>query len=398
MKMSPDSNDYDIIVVGAGPAGALTARTAAEHGAKVLILEEHEKAGTPVYCAEGLSHIGFIESGLEPVEPLIAQKIHKMKIIVPSGKAVEITHKDIEGYTLNREHYDKALADKAEEAGAVMMNYTKARRVIKEDGVVVGVKAERYGEEFELRAKLVVGADGHASVIRRSAGLKRYFDDYGVTAQWTVTGIELEEADASEIYIGSVVPGAYVWVFPKSKSVANVGLGIRTDKSRPAIQVLDDFIANDPRFKDGKKERKTGGICPSTGTLDKIVVDGMMLVGDSAGMVIPLSGAGIHTAIVAGKIAGQVAAVAVKEGDVSAARLEEYHRLFEASWGKNLRDSRRMLELADKLTDEDMNKVAEMIRQEDILDVVNGRKVIRTVLGIAFRDPLFSLKFLSKLL
>ncbi len=396
--MSPDSSDYDIIVVGAGPAGALTARTAAEHGARVLMLEEHEKAGTPVYCAEGLSHVGFIESGLEPVEPLIAQKIYKMKVIVPNGKAVEITHKDIEGYTLNRDHYDKALADKAEEAGAVMMNYTKALGVIQEDGVVVGVMAERDGEQFELRAKLVIGADGHASVIRRSSGLKRYFDDYGVTAQWTVSDIELEEGDASEIYIGSLVPGAYVWVFPKSKYEANVGLGIRTDLSTPAIQVLDHFIANDPRFKNGTKSRKTGGICPSTGTLDKIVDDGLMLVGDSAGMVVPLSGAGIHTAIVAGKIAGKIAAEAVKEGDVSASRLKEYHRLFEEAWGKNLRDSRRMLDLADKLTDEDMNKVAEMIHQEDILDLVNGRKVFRTALGIAFRDPLFSLRFISKLL
>ena len=219
-----------------------------------------------------------------------------------------------------------------------------------------------------------------------------------MTAQWTLTGIELEEGDASEIIIGSVVPGAYVWVFPKSKTVANVGLGIRTDLSRPAIQVLDEFIANDPRFKNGKKERKTGGICPSTGTLDKIVDDGLMLVGDSAGMVIPLSGAGIHTAIVAGKIAGKVAAEAVKDGDVSAERLQEYHRLFEAAWGKNLRNSRRILDLADKLTDDDMNKVAEIIRQEDILDLVNGRNVVTRAFGIALRDPLFSLKFLSKLL
>jgi digeranylgeranylglycerophospholipid reductase len=124
----------------------------------------------------------------------------------------------------------------------------------------------------------------------------------------------------------------------------------------------------------------------------------MMLVGDSAGMVIPLSGAGIHTAIVAGKIAGKVGAEAVKEGNVSAERLLEYHRLFDDAWGKNLRDSKRMLDMADKLTDVEMNKVADMIRQEDILDLVNGRKVIRTILGIALRDPLFSLRFLSKLL
>lgn len=396
--MSPVTNQYDIIVVGAGPAGALTARTAAENGAKVLIIEEHEKAGTPVYCAEGLSHKGFMDSGLEPVEPLIAQKINKMKIFVPSGKNVAITHKEIEGYSLNREHYDKALADSAEAAGAVMMNYTKALGVIKEDGVVVGVRAVRNGEEFEIRAPLTIGADGHASIIRRSTGLKRYFDDYGVTAQWTITDLDLEEPNASEIIIGSVVPGAYVWVFPKSKSVANVGLGIRTDRSRPAIQVLNDFINSDPRFKGKPRERKTGGICPSTGTLDKIVIDGLMLVGDSAGMVIPLSGAGIHTAIVAGKIAGKVGAAAVKEGNVSAERLQEYHKLFDDAWGKNLRDSKRMLDLADKLTDAEMNKVADLIHQEDILDLVNGRKVIRTILRIAFRDPLFSLRFLSKLL
>lgn len=389
---------YDIIVVGAGPAGSLTAKTAAEHGAKVLLIEEHEQAGTPVYCAEALGMSGFIASGLTPVEPLIAQKTNKVKVIAPNGKIVAITHKEIEGYILNREYFDKALADSAEEAGAVMMNHTKALGVIKENGVVVGVKAKRDGEEFELRAKLVVGADGHASVIRRSAGLKRYFDDYGITAQWTVTGINLDEPDANEIYVGSVVPGAYVWVFPKSKTVANIGLGIRHDKSRPAIQVLDDFIANDPRFRDGKKIRKTGGICPSTGTLEKIIDDGLMLVGDAAGMVIPLSGAGIHTGIAAGKIAGKIAAEAVREGDVSAERLTEYHRLFDEEWGKNLRDSRRMLEIADKLTDDDMNRVADMIHQKDILDIVNGRNIISTTLKIALRDPLFSLRFIGKLL
>ena len=136
--MNPPST-YDIIVVGAGPAGSLTARIAAEHGANVLIIEEHEQAGTPVYCAEALGMSGFIESGLEPVEPLIAQKINKVKVIAPNGKIVAITHKEIKGYILNREHYDKALADKAEEAGAEMMNNTKALGVIKEGGVVVGI-------------------------------------------------------------------------------------------------------------------------------------------------------------------------------------------------------------------------------------------------------------------
>ena len=99
----------------------------------------------------------------------------------------------------------------------------------------------------------------------------------------------------------------------------------------------------------------------------------------------------------AGKIAGKVAAQAVEENNVSAERLMEYPQLFDVDWGKRIRDSRRMLNIIEKFSDEELNTLSKIITQEDIVKLVNGTKVIRTITGIALRDPIFTLKILAKL-
>lgn len=396
--MTKYSTSYDIIVVGAGPAGSATAKTAAEHGAKVALLEEHEAVGVPLYCAEAIGAKGIREAGLEPVYPIISQKINKIQIFTPNGKSVTLTGEKADGYNLNREAFDKLLAENAVKAGADLLLKTRALRVIKEDGIVVGVIVEQEGKEYEMYGKLVVGSDGHHSIIRRSAGLKRYFDEYGSCAQYTLGGLDLKEPDTNEVYIGSnYAPGAYAWVFPKSREVANVGLGVRKIHTKPAIEYLKEFVANDPRFRNAEILKIGGGICPATGTLDKIVDDGLILVGDSAGQLIPLSGSGIHAGTVAGKIAGKVAAQAVKENDVSAERLQEYVTLFDQNWGKNIRESRKMLEIIGKFSDADFNKMESIINQDDVYNLVQGRNVLRTLIKIALRSPMNAFKFFAYL-
>ena len=309
-----------------------------------------------------------------------------------------MTSKQVEGYNLNRQFFDKALADNAEKAGAELMVNTRALGVIIENGAIVGVKAENNGEQLKLRSKIVIGADGHSSIIRRSAGLTRYFDDYGICAQYTLRGLNIEDPTSNQIYIGkNYAPGAYAWVFPKSQEVANVGLGVRNIRNKSAIEQLDEFIKGDSRFIGTEILGKTGGICPATGTLDKIVENGLMLIGDAAGQLLPISGAGIHTGIVAGKIAGKVAAQAVEENNVSAEGLMEYPKLFDMDWGKRIRDSRKMLDIIEKFSDEELNTLSRIITQEDIVKLVNGTNVIRTITGIALRDPIFTLKILAKL-
>ena len=366
----------------------MAARAAAEGGADVIVIEEHPVAGTPVHCAEGLSIGGILDGGLEPVEPYVSQRITKAKIVAPNGNCVELTSENWTGYTLNRAAFDRALADRSEKAGARMMTGTRATGVIKDGGRVVGVRAIRDGEPVEFMAQIVIAADGHSSVIRRSAGLERYFGDYVSCAQYRLGGLSLEDPSVNEFYMGfKYAPGGYAWVFPKSREVANVGIGVRRTHARPAVEYLKDFVAGDPRFRDAEILVRNGGICPVSGTLDRIVADGLMLVGDAAGQLVPMTGAGVHSGIEAGKMAGRVAAEAVKAGDVSEERLSEYPREFDVYWGKRIRDSGRVLAMLDKFTDDDLNTLSEVITNDDVLSLANGTNVAATVAGLVARSP-----------
>ncbi|MBD3206008.1 geranylgeranyl reductase family protein [Candidatus Bathyarchaeota archaeon] len=379
---------YDVIVVGAGPAGSMAARAAAEGGVEVAFIEEHQVPGKPVYCAEGLSIGGIRDGGLEPTPDIVRQQITCARVYAPSGETVDLTSDEWTGYVLDREIFDKSLADNAVEAGAELFTNTLCKGIVRENENVVGVNAESDGELYEFRGKVVIGADGHWSVVRRSAGLKRYFDDYVSCAQYQLGGLDLEDPSINEFWMGrKYAPGGYAWVFPKSEDVVNIGLGVRRIHDKPAIDYLDDFIDGDPRFREGKILKKNGGICPVCGTLDKIVDDGLMLAGDSAGQLIPMTGAGIHSGIEAGKMAGRVAAEAVKEGDVSAERLYSYRVEFDEYWGKRIRESRRVLDMLDKFSDEDLNTLAQVITNEDVLSLANGENVAGTITGLVRRSP-----------
>jgi len=379
---------YDVVVVGAGPAGSMAARFSAEGGGDVVFIEELSVPGKPVYCAEGLSIGGIRDGGLEPTKNIVKQQITCARVYAPSGESVELTSDEWKGYVLDREVFDKTLADNAVNAGAELETNTLCTGVIKENGRIVGVRAEKRKKPIEFRGKIVVGADGHWSTVRRSAGLKRYFDDYVSCAQYKLNDIDLEDPSINEFWMGrKYAPGGYAWVFPKSKNIANVGLGVRNIHEKPAIEYLKDFIETDPRFQNTSIIKVSGGICPVSGTLETIVDNGLMLVGDAAGQLIPMTGAGIHSGIEAGKMAGQVAAQAVKEKDFSAERLQEYRYQFDEYWGKRIRESRRVLNMLDKFNDEDLNLLAHVVTNEDILALANGENVARTITGIMRRSP-----------
>src|SRR6266700_4227587 len=153
-----------------------------------------------------------------------------------------------------------------------------------------------------------------------------------------MTNCEVEDESKLEIYVGhEKAPSGYIWVFPKGKGEANVGIGV---KGAGAKMLLDKFIDKHPKaFGSAKIERTLAAPVPVGGEVESYVADNMMLCGDAAGQVIPLTGAGIHTGLVAGKIAGQVAGEAVLSGDVSAKRLRKYKEKFEELFGERISNS-----------------------------------------------------------
>ena len=380
--------DCDVVVVGGGPAGSSAAKAAAAAGAHVVVLEEHPVIGSPVFCAEGLSLNGIKDAGLEPVPPLVAQKITRARIYAPNGNNIDLTSDNWVGYTLNRNFFDKAIGDLAVKAGAELLTETKATGVWRENGKIAGVMAESGGEEVKVKAKVTIGADGYWSIVRRSAGLARWYPDVVTCAQFQLGGLHLKEPSTNEFYIGmKYAPGGYAWVFPKNESEANVGLGVRNIHTEPAINYLRKFLDSDPRFKGAKVQRRNGGVTPVSGMLDKIVDDNLMLVGDAAGQLIPMTGAGIHSGIEAGKMAGKEAVEAIVGEDTSAKRLGQYRVKFEKYWGKRIKDSRRMVEMLDKFSDVDLNTLSTIITNDEILSLANGDGTKKTIAKIVARSP-----------
>jgi len=389
----------DIVIIGAGPAGSTAASAAAELGADVLIIEEHTVPGLPVFCGEAISVEPLKSVGFKPGHPITNEPIRKANFYTPNGKRLIISPERVVGYTINRDIFDGLLSAKALTSGTRLMLNTRATKVVKRNGKVVGVEAEYRGESFTINAKVVIGADGHSSMVRRSALGIPYFKDFAVCAQHTLAGLDIQEPDAVEIWLGrKYAPGGYAWMFPKSRTVANVGVGVRNNQAtKPALHYLREFIDQRPELRDGEIIRRTGGVCPVTGPLDRIVGDGVMLVGDAAGHIIPMTGAGVETAISAGRIAGRVAVEAVQEGDTSKTRLGEYPRIFNQRWGRLMEDSKRLLNVFDALSDEDLNRIFDSFTPKQVQSLAFGENITRNLLLLAFKAPRLAFKILARL-
>lgn len=351
-------NRYDIIVVGAGPAGSTTARFAAQSGASVLVLEKDRDIGVPVRCAEGATHAGLL-SVLDHIDPRwVTNRVSKVMFHSPSGMDVDLNFKQI-GYILNRKIFDYDLAQLAAKAGAEILTKAYVFGLLHEDGIT-GVQFSSMGETFTVQAKLVIGADGVESRVGRWAGLptRTKLCDMETCAQFVAQNIDISDQHLHLYFSSTIAPEGYLWIFPKGDGLVNVGLGISGEaaKHKAPITYLKEFMAQ--QFPNAAILSTVIGGVPCDKTLDPIVADGLMLVGDAAHQVNPITGGGIVPAMVAGKIAGQVAARAVAAGDVRAKSLQEYPRRWHKAEGKNHQIFYKLKNYIYKLTDGELDAIA----------------------------------------
>ncbi|MDZ7373258.1 MAG: NAD(P)/FAD-dependent oxidoreductase [candidate division KSB1 bacterium] len=374
---------YDVVVVGAGPAGSTAARFAALGGAKVLLLEKDREVGVPVRCAEGVGDQG-LRSVLEPREHWIAARIDAAELVAPDGTRVRV-HYANGGYVLHRKLFDYDLAQMAAEAGAEVRTKAYVHGLLWEDGRVAGVRVSHLGEDREVRARIVIGADGVESRVGRWAGLNTVtrMHDMEACVQVTVSRADVEP-NVCYFYFGkNVAPGGYAWVFPKGNGMANIGLGLSGDYTgiKKPIAYLRQFLES--HFPKASVLTLVAGGVPCAATLRKIVADGLMLVGDAAHQANPISGGGIATALIAGRICGRVAAEAIREGDVSEKRLSKYAKEWHEVEGKTHERFYRIKEGVYRLSDEDLNRTAHLLSQLPPEEITVTR-VFRTAL---FKQP-----------
>lgn len=327
----------DVVVVGLGPAGAVTAAEAARRGLRVIGVDRKREAGRPVQCAEFVpSMIGLDVGNLADA---VRQSIRAMTTFLED--ATPDVHAPFPGCMLDRAAFDTALVERAVGAGAQCRFGVTVRTITPRGAIELST-----GET--LSAKVIVGADGPRSAAGRAIGqANRELVD---TRQISVP---LRQAhDATDIFLSGEIPGGYGWLFPK-RDVANLGAGVdpaHRERLKSIVASLHTTL-----IEQGRVGREilalTGGLIPvggmrnCTGMLGSTLV---VLAGDAGGLTNPITGAGIASAVHSGRLAGQTA-VGWIGGDQSAGR--EYQEELETVFKPALdRAVARRRELAAELT------------------------------------------------
>ncbi len=359
--------EYDVVVVGAGPAGSLTSRYAAEGGARVLMIEKRQEIGSPVRCGEGIAR-HFLEECKIPFDRRwVAIEVKGAKVVSPGGNVFKIDEKyagNEVGVVVERDLFDKSMAKHAAKAGAEIWVKTTATGLLKDDGRVTGVRVERLGERFDVSAKVVVGADGYESQVGRWAGINTRLKvaDITGTLQYRLTNIEPDEdfPDYCEFMLGSFAPGGYVWVFPKDECTANVGIGLSLDRLRNRLEIkklLDKWISRNPRMRKAQCLDMVTGAVSTCAPIDETVGQGIALVGDAARMIDPITGGGIGNGCRAGRILGETLGEASQSDDWSVEQLQKYEKGWRAVLEEGLYRNWMAKNKLVTLTDEDFDLI-----------------------------------------
>ncbi|HEY9516875.1 MAG TPA: NAD(P)/FAD-dependent oxidoreductase [Gemmatimonadaceae bacterium] len=340
----------DALVIGGGPGGLIAARelAASDPGLDVLLLERDRAIGAPVRCGEGVGSQGVSEF-IDPVgASWVSRRITRVIFRAPGGAEVRVAEGDV-GYILDRTRFEPALAAEAGRLGVEVLLGTEATGM-RRTGTGWEISTRGPMGEGSITARLVIGADGVDGMVGRWAGLDTRVPsrDMESCAQYVVAGIDFDP-DAIYLHFGhEIAPGGYAWVFPKGVGVANVGLGIvalRAEPGVPARRYLDRYMAQ--YFPTGVRTGYTVGGVIVHPTVKRTVADGVLLCGDAAHMINPLSGGGIVNAMKAGRLAAQVASQALAVGDTSSAFLQRYHEAWMALLGD---DHLRFHKLKDALS------------------------------------------------
>lgn len=382
---------YDVVVVGAGPAGSTAAMYAARNGASVLLLDKKKEIGNPIQCAGFVPDASEIEALLPDAElpdslkfypdSCILRRIKTQRIFPPNCSVKEFT---VKGTVLDRRRYDQFLAEQAAKMGAELFIKTRVTKVEGKNVETSGI----FGKQ-KIKAKVIIGADGPNSLVAKSKGLvfKPGEKEMSLALEYQVRNVDIDP-DALEMYFGNTfMPGGYAWIFPEGEDRANVGVGIprgMAGRGTSVKEYLNRFIQNHP-VASRKLENKVvmsviAGILPVNGAPERTATENSLVVGDAAGHIIATNGGGVPPAMIAGKVAGETAAGFV----AGRCRLEEYDRLWRAQIGNAIDTSVQTKQLMDGILRSDslLNAAFKFISPEQMKVMQCGKLPLHVKTGL----------------
>ena len=355
---------HDVLVVGAGPAGAATAYWLAEAGHDVVVVERktfpREKT-----CGDGLTPRAVKQLADMGLEDAIARDHHRFDGLraVAHGITLELQwpeHPEYpsHGYVVRRRDLDQLVVDHAVKSGASLQQGTEALAPVLERGLVAGavVKRKDTGAVEDLRARYVVVADGANSRFGRELGtvrdrtypqgmaIRAYYESPLHDDPWIESALDVRDRR------GNSLPG-YGWIFPVGDGTVNVGIGLlstfREWKSVNTSHLMEEWAATAPAYwglrPEGRVGEPTGGRLPMAGSVGPKAGPTFLVVGDAAGTVNPFNGEGIDYAYETGRLAADVLDEALKTG--SGLALQRYPATLEREFALYYKVARLFVQL-----------------------------------------------------
>lgn len=377
--------DYDVVVVGGGPAGCMAAKYAANAGASTLLIEEDAEIGEPVQCAGLISTRAVEESELGNRNSFINCEIRGAVVYSPSYD-LTLESPMQRAFAIRRDVFDQALAKAARKAGADLILESRVRKVRQRAGKKLAITTATPTGTEEIRAKVVIGADGVKSTVARLAGL--------TVAQSALTCVQIEgeyvttEEGFAEIFVGkTVAPGFFAWAIPLGAGAdadnrARIGLCIdkRFSPHSSPLLFLKRNLEQHPviarKYKGAVFSRTAGqipiplhagglrGQSPETVKVDTDADTGILLVGDAAAQIKPITGGGVYYGMRCGKIAGETAARACLTGDIT--MLNDYERRWREELGKEIAVGLKVHRLRCVMSDNDLDTILRTLLRSDI--------------------------------
>lgn len=348
---------YDLIVVGAGPAGASAARTASQLGLKTLLIEK-DRVPRDKLCGGGVTPKVLTRFDFDLPEGLMEREAKATRIRIGEEIYPFETDRTIV-YMTSRSKFDAFLTEKAVEAGADLKAGTPVQRIeVKNSHVEVS------SSQGSFASRLLIGADGMGGPTARTAGLYDRWQPfevaYAIESEVPVGEGVVEDfmgqSGYFDLYFG-VSPAGYGWVFPKGDHLT-AGVGCRLSNLRDARDLFESFVKRVPELKRVSIPNPQAHLIPLGGVANvPISSDRILLAGDSAGFAEPLLGEGIHFAVCGAQIAAQVAAQACNADRFDSKFLETYENQCKEAFGVDFKVAYQVARFS-YLEQYDMERVA----------------------------------------
>ena len=364
--MVTSARSFDVVVIGAGPAGGYLAGKVAKAGYEVALVEEHREIGEPIQCG-GLVTPRVFE--YVSCKETIIGSVHGAELYSPSGRKLVIDGHDTQAVVVQRSMFDRAIATDAVRKGAHTFLGAQAQSAYRDNGGIE-VVLDQDGEVRTLHCKILVGCDGVRS------NVAKWFDI--LRPRKIIPGFEVEMTGVRgdpgfvTLFIGNeIAPGFFGWIIP-SGDTARVGLCVGEGN---AYAYLEKMLQR-PEVRQYTKGAQpilyiAGGI--PLGFPRKTYADNVMVVGDAACQAKAVSGGGIFTALTCSDFAADTAIEALEARDYSARILHRYHKAWTKSIGKELRKDLAIHESFSKLRDDQFEDLFDIFDNPAMIDLIEKK-------------------------